>query len=162
MTLNYHCIMKMTLIYTFFLFLLFSCGDEHPEQVQIDDQGKGLSNIDTLVETNDKLDEQIVSDYDVSDMKPSESIEFKENLIKIEKKHGVQWGFCECVIKNDSINKAFESNLSDEEFDRLAIRLDEIDEKCKAFRVQNPNQTPEERADHEKKVRACLQEFKKN
>lgn len=154
--------MKITHVYIFFLFLLFSCGDKHPEQTINSNQETQINSNDTLVETNNKLDEQIVSDYDVSDMKPSESIEFKENLIKIEKKHGVQWGFCACVIKNDSINKAFESNLSDEEFDRLAIRLDEIDEKCKAFRVQNPNQTPEERADHEKKVKDCLQEFKKN
>ncbi|MEJ6775925.1 MAG: hypothetical protein QNK85_01200 [Crocinitomicaceae bacterium] len=40
--------------------------------------------------------------------------------------------------------------LSDSEFDRLAIRLDEIDEKCQAFRIQSPNLTPEDRVKHKK------------
>lgn len=81
-----------------------------------------------------------------------------ESLIEIEKKYGEQWDFCTCVIKNDSINKAFSKPVSDSEFDRLSERFDVIDEKCKAFLVQNPNVTPEERVEHERKVKKCLKE----
>ena len=79
-----------------------------------------------------------------------------KNLAEIEKKHGQQWDFCTCVLKNDSINKAFMKKLSDEAFDELSLRFDVIDAKCKAFLAQNPNQTPGDRAKHEKKVRDCL------
>ena len=84
--------------------------------------------------------------------------EFKENLAKIEKVHGEQWDFCTCVVKNDSINKAFSQPVSDAQFDRLSLRFDEIDQRCKAFLMQSPNVTPEERIKHEKKVRNCLKE----
>ena len=75
--------------------------------------------------------------------------EFKENLAKIEKVHGEQWDFCTCVVKNDSINKAFSQPVSDAQFDRLSLRFDEIDQRCKAFLMQSPNVTPEERIKHE-------------
>lgn len=93
----------------------------------------------------------------VTDTSTTGNAEFKENKKKIEAIYGEQWGFCECVVKGDSINKAFaKSNISDEEFDRLSKRFDVIDEKCQAFRIQDANRTPEERALHEKKVRKCL------
>ena len=107
----------------------------------------------------DTIDKQIISDYDMSTVDKKNSKEFKENLVKIEKQYGEQWSFCDCVIKNDSIDKAFKNpNIPDKEFDRLANRLDEIDAKCQAFRIQNPNLTPEERLKHEKKVKKCLKE----
>lgn len=98
-----------------------------------------------------------ISDYDMSTVDKKNSKEFKENLMKIEREYGNQWSFCDCVIKGDSINKAFaKPDISDVEFDRLSKRFDEIDEKCRAFRIQNPNITPEERNSHEKKVKNCL------
>lgn len=105
-----------------------------------------------------KKEDKIISNIDISEVDEKHSEEFVESLIEIEKKYGEQWDFCTCVIKNDSINKAFSSPVSDKEFDRLSERFDVIDEKCKAFLVQNPNQTPEERANHEKKVKKCLKE----
>jgi len=86
-----------------------------------------------------------------------DTTELQESIAKIEEKYGEQWDFCDCVIKGDSINKAFSKpNLPDAEFDRLAKRFDEIDEKCQAFRIQDANRTPEQRAAHDKKVRKCL------
>lgn len=105
-----------------------------------------------------KIEDKIISKIDISEVDEKHSEEFVESLIEIEKKYGEQWDFCTCVIKNDSINKAFSNPVSDQEFDRLSARFDIIDEKCKAFLVQNPNQTPEERANHEKKVKKCLKE----
>ena len=105
-----------------------------------------------------KKEDKIISNIDISEVDEKHSEEFVESLIEIEKKYGEQWDFCTCVIKNDSINKAFSNPVSDQEFDRLSARFDVIDEKCKAFLVQNPNQTPEERANHEKKVKKCLKE----
>ncbi len=140
------------------LFFLFSCKTEE-DDVQ-DDSPIIEEVVDSLiVEVTDSIDTMIVSDYDLEDVDVKNVKEFKENLVKIEKEYGVQWDFCTCVVKGDSINKAFmEEGIPDDEFERLSNRLDVIDEKCKAFRVQNPNTTPEERAKHEKKVRNCLKE----
>lgn len=88
-----------------------------------------------------------------------DTTELKESIALIEEKYGEQWDFCNCVVKGDSINKAFSKpNLPDAEFDRLSKRFDEIDEKCQAFRVQDANRTPEQRDQHEKKVRKCLRD----
>ena len=92
-----------------------------------------------------------------------DSVELNKSLKKIEAKYGEQWDFCNCVVKGDSINKAFlKPNLPDKEFERLSNRFDEIDEKCQAFRIQDANRTPEERAIHEKKVKKCLKSAKPN
>lgn len=82
---------------------------------------------------------------------------------KIEEKYGEQWGFCDCAIKGDSINKAFSiPNLPDAEFERLSKRFDEIDAKCQAFHIQDPSRTPDQREAHEKKVRKCLKDERVN
>lgn len=88
-----------------------------------------------------------------------DTIDLNESIMKIEEKYGEQWDFCDCVVKGDSINKAFsESNLPDAEFERLSKRFDVIDQKCQAFRIQDANRTPEQREMHEKKVKKCLRE----
>ena len=88
-----------------------------------------------------------------------DTTELQESIAKIEEKYGEQWGFCDCVVKGDSINKAFSvPNLPDAEFDRLSKRFDEINAKCQAFRIQDANRTPEQREAHEKKVAKCLKE----
>ena len=103
------------------------------------------------------VDTVIVSDYDISAVDADNVEGFKENLVKIEKKFGVQWDFCTCVVKGDSLNEAFKNpDLPDTEFNALYERLDFIDEKCKAFKIQNSSKTPEERAAHEKEVKKCL------
>jgi hypothetical protein len=85
----------------------------------------------------------------------------KRNTDSLTAKYGEQWDFCNCVVKGDSINKSFlKPNLPDKEFERLSNRFDEIDEKCQAFRIQDANRTPEERAIHEKKVKKCLKAAK--
>jgi len=143
------------LLFFITVFTVFSCtsdGNNSDDAVEVVDS--------TLVDANvqDTLDKQIISDYDMSTVDKKNSKEFKQNLVNIEKQFGEQWGFCDCVIKNDSINKAFSKQVSDKEFDRLSDRFDEIDQKCKAFLAQNPNTTPEDRLKHEKKVKKCLKE----
>ena len=113
---------------------------------------------------NDKKKQQVTKTElpmrsDAVPKKKAQLIERTELKQKIEKKYGEQWDFCDCVVKGDSINKAFSKpNLPDAEFDRLAKRFDEIDEKCQAFRIQDANRTPEQRDAHEKKVRKCLRD----
>lgn len=104
------------------------------------------------------MQDRIISDIDMSNVDDKHSEEFMHSLIDIEKKYGEQWDFCTCVVKNDSINKAFSKPVGDQEFDRLSARFDVIDEKCKAFLVHDPSITPEERSNHERKVRKCLKE----
>ena len=141
------------LLFFIAVFAVISCTPDgkNPDDVL---EAVDSTTIDIVVE--DTLDKQIISDYDMSTVDKKNSKEFKQNLVNIEKQFGQQWGFCDCVIKNDSINKAFSKQVSDKEFDRLSNRFDEIDLKCKAFLTQNPNTTPEERAIHEKKVKKCL------
>ncbi len=138
------------------LLFLVSCGND-VENV-IDNVDEGVDSLD--VEIVDAVaDVEIISDYDMSTVDTKDVKEFKENLAKIEKKYGEQWDFCMCAVKQDSVNKAFQNpDLSDAEFDKVLKRSDLIDEKCKAFMVQNPNVTPEERADHERKIKKCLKE----
>lgn len=70
------------------------------------------------------------------------------------KKYGVQWDFCKCVVKSDSINKALMS-ASGDEFDKLLERSDYIDKKCKDLFI-SPQRTPSQRAKHKQRVQNCL------
>ncbi|MEO9531537.1 MAG: hypothetical protein ABJG68_14630 [Crocinitomicaceae bacterium] len=79
-----------------------------------------------------------------------------ENLI--EATYGEQWDFCDCVVKNDSVNKAIET-AGDDEFDAILARMEVIDNHCKAM-LATPNTTPDEREAHERKVRKCLRDAK--
>lgn len=83
--------------------------------------------------------------------------ESEETANIIEQKYGEQWDFCDCAVKNDSVNQAIENseNLSDAEFDVLFARMDEIDMHCKEL-LTAPNTTPEERDKHKRKIRKCL------
>ena len=73
----------------------------------------------------------------------------------IEEKYGEQWDFCDCVVKNDSVNKAIDNAETDDEFDRILARMDVIDSHCKEM-LTTPNTTPDERKKHERKVKKCL------
>ena len=75
----------------------------------------------------------------------------------IEEKYGVQWDFCDCVVKNDSVNKAIDFAETDEEFDKILARMEEIDSHCKEM-LTTPNTTPDERKKHERKVNKCLKD----
>lgn len=143
------------ILYLLSLLLFFSCGEE-PAKKEIE---REIDEVDTLdiVDSTEVDTIEIKSDYSMDNVDPKERKEFKENLVQIEKKHGVQWDFCTCVIANDSLDKAVKNPATtDADMDRIMERFDVVEEKCKAFRIQNPNQTPEERARHEKKVRDCL------
>lgn len=135
--------------------MLFSC--ENSGEFQVDKFNYCDDTLNNVIH-NDTEGEHKQSNYDMSLVDDKHSQEFMESLVEIEKKYGEQWDFCTCVIKNDSINKAFSQPVSDAEFEKLSARFDVIDEKCKAFLVQNPNVTPEERAEHERKVKKCLKE----
>ncbi len=131
--------------------LLFSCSHQEP-CAECAECGLNLNVKEATIE--DALNNAI--------NQPKTSVDTNElnaSIAKIEEKYGEQWDFCDCVIKGDSINKAFSKpNLPDAEFDRLAARFDVIDEKCQAFRIQDGSRTPEEREAHEKKVKKCLKE----
>lgn len=138
--------------------LFFACCPHGNEIEEDEHEGNSSLNDHGVTVNNGGTDVEIKSDYDMSTVDSENLADFQQSLAKIEAEHGVQWDFCTCVIKNDSINKAFAKEVSDAEFDRLSERFDEIDQKCKAFLAQNPNSTPEERAIHEKKVKKCLKE----
>jgi hypothetical protein len=91
----------------------------------------------------------------VSPKKQIHHFERKELQQKIESKYGEQWDFCSCIIKNDSINKAFKNKLSPEQEDKVIDRWDFVDSKCKELTTFD-NTTPEERALYLKKVKNCL------
>lgn len=96
--------------------------------------------------------------------KKHEIKEQQENLAKIEKRYGEQWGFCECVVANDSIDKAVKkiTDFETPETEKLLERFDHVSKKCQAFLGMDSSRTPEEREKHEKKVKKCLKDAKKN
>jgi hypothetical protein len=75
----------------------------------------------------------------------------------IEEKFGTQWDFCDCVVKNDSINKVMSDleGVSDEQVDIIFARWDIIDQHCKELTTA-PNTTPDERSKYARKVKRCL------
>ena len=132
------------------LILLSSCKTE------VDNTDNNILVDSTFIDSNSiELDTTLLAIEDttnmveyVDDSKEAESI--------IEEKYGVQWDFCDCAVKNDSINKAMaDESLTDEQFDIVFARWDVIEKHCKEI-LTTPNTTPEERSKHERKVRKCL------
>lgn len=85
----------------------------------------------------------------------SKKNEKTENHTKIIEKFGEQWDFCTCVLANDSINSAFEKTVTDAETNKLMKRWEHVEVKCKEF-LTSENKTPEQRIEHELKVKKCL------
>jgi hypothetical protein len=144
-----------TIILFLFLTFIFSCTndakDNQDDVNQIDEIDSTLvQDIDTIDIEMDTIEDNVVYD----------DPEVQEAHKEIVKKYGIQWDFCTCIVKNDSVDKALQAdNLSDEDFDLLFERSEFIDSKCKGLLIQ-PNATPDERAKHEKKVKKCLQAAK--
>jgi hypothetical protein len=91
-----------------------------------------------------------------------EKKDFEETKVKIEKKYGEQWDFCQCVVVNDSIDRLIkDSNLTDSQLDAILMRLDEVDKRCQAFKITDPSRTPEDRMKHEKKINKCLKDARR-
>lgn len=111
------------------------------------------------IQTEDSISSVIITD---TVQKAHEVKEQKENLAKIEKKYGEQWGFCECVVANDSIDKAVKKLVDFEtpQAEKLLDRFEYVSKKCQAFLGMDASRTPEERQKHEKKVKKCLKEAK--
>ncbi|MFA9211481.1 MAG: hypothetical protein ACEQR5_06610 [Moraxellaceae bacterium] len=109
---------------------------------------------------NDKKKQQVTKTElpmrsDAVPKKKAQLIERTELKQKIEKKYGEQWDFCACILKNDSINKAFKNKLTPEQEDKLIDRWDFVETKCKELTTFD-NTTPEERANYQKKVSNCF------
>ena len=85
----------------------------------------------------------------------SKKNEKTDNHNKIIEKFGEQWDFCKCVLANDSINSAFEKTVTDAETNKLMKRWEHVEVKCKEF-LTSENKTPEQRIEHELKVKKCL------
>ena len=140
---------------TLLVFSLISCSSNE------DSKNDALVSDSVPATALDSLQDQIVSDYDLSGIDAEHVKEFAENLILIEKKDGIQWDFCKCVIKNAEVDKVLKSDdLTDLQTDSLLTRLDFIEVKCQAYLIHNMQVTPDQRAAHEKKVRDCLNEAK--
>jgi hypothetical protein len=139
--------MKQLFFFVFCLFLAISCKQKPEECTSCEMENTQ----DTIVEADkSSLDAALKSTTAESTTK-----EQVENIKKIEQKFGEQWDFCSCIKANDSINKAFEKNVSDKQAEKLMARWEYVELKCKTMLIQ-PNTTPEERAAHEKKVKRCL------
>jgi hypothetical protein len=129
--------------------LLNACGGEGPTDTE--NNGNDTLAIDTSlgIDTTDINPIDTVAVYSAGYINEDEAL-----TSQIEKVYGEQWDFCDCVVKNDSVNKAIES-AGDDEFDALLVRMDTIDKHCKEM-LTAANTTPEERDRHKRKVRKCL------
>ena len=133
------------------LFVYFSCTQDQGDM----DGSKSISEEEEVIDADSlSIDDDT---KDAEDIKEDDrDADIKESEAQIEAKYGVQWDFCTCVIKNDSVNQAMmDDGISDEDLDLLFERSEIIDNKCKNLLIQ-PNATPEQREKHLKKVNACL------
>jgi hypothetical protein len=131
--------------------LLISCVDQKKEEKLPYKQEKSKDST-TITSITSKESKKTVKVIDPK----TEKLEVHAKIVA---KYGEQWDFCNCVLKNDSINKALEKKLSDKQTDKLMARWEFVDTKCKDF-LTTPNTTPEERAKHEWKVKQCLKNAK--
>ena len=129
-------------------FGISSCGGEEPEGTL----GTDTTSVDTTGLDTTGLDSNYIdtAGYVDDDAMMTDAI---------EEKYGEQWEFCDCVVKNDSVNKAIDEAETDEDFDRVLARMEVIDQHCKEM-LTTPNTTPDERAAHERKVTKCLKNAK--
>lgn len=128
-----------------------SCTDENNIDTIIEDV-KNDTIVDTLTIDTSAIDSLLAIDT-IKFVEP----EAQEIHEKIVEKYGIQWDFCTCINKADSVNQAMMvDGISDADFDKLMERSDFIDGKCKELTTQ-ANQTPDERAKHAKKVKKCLE-----
>ena len=82
----------------------------------------------------------------------------QEEKDRIVEKYGVQWDFCDCVKKNDSIDKLLKNQkLTESEIDAILLRTDEIEKKYKLLLTDLKSNKPSERQRHQEKVKACLE-----
>lgn len=135
-----------SVLFLTFLFIL-SCNSS-PDTEEIKEE---------LISVEEEIPNVFVAD---TAKKKHQIKEEKENLEKIEKKYGEQWGFCECVVANDSIDKAVKNLIDFEtpQAEKLLERFDYVSKKCQAFLGMDASRTPEERQKHEKKVKKCLKD----
>jgi hypothetical protein len=133
------------------ILLLNSCLDQKKEEKLSSTKEKNKDSISNTL-NNSKEKKKTVQVIDPKTEK-------LEEHAKIVAKYGEQWDFCNCVMKNDSINNALEKTLTDKQTDKLMARWEFVDTKCKDF-LTTPNTTPEERAKHEWKVKQCLKNAK--
>lgn len=138
--------MKITNTIILFLTLLtlFSCKNEV------------VNSVEEPVQEKENILNNLIAD---TTKKQYEVNEAKENMAVIEQKYGEQWGFCECVVANDSINKAINKlvDFETKEAEKIMTRWDYVTEKCQAYLVMDANRTPEQRVKHEIKVKKCLE-----
>ena len=139
--------MKYLTLLTLVLFLV-SCSEKSSDCTDCNDCGLNLNVKEVSLE-------EALSQSKNPDKVLVDSTELKESIAKIEAKYGEQWDFCPCVVVNDSIDKAIKAGNT---ADKLIERWDYVDKKCQAFRIQDPNRTPEERDAHERRVKKCLKE----
>lgn len=129
--------------------LLFSCNnnaENNDHQETVDTSSVVIDTNTVSIDTTSVLPDSLQEAGYVDESEETTNI--------IEQKYGEQWDFCDCVVKNDSVNKAIET-ASDEEIDAIFDRMTVIDNHCKEL-IATPNTTPEDRQKHERKVRKCL------
>ena len=91
-------------IFTLTSVLFFGCSESVNSTKNATTNGINTKNIDTLNQQEEKD--------------------------RIVEKYGVQWDFCDCVKKNDSIDKLLKNQkLTESEIDAILLRTDEIEKK---------------------------------
>lgn len=137
--------LKYSFIIFFFTLLITACKSEDSVDTTTTEKVKQEIDSTSIIDTTKTKKIEVVSKKE----------EKKEIHQKIVAKYGEQWDFCSCVFANDSINKAFEKNLTDKQSEKLMVRWEYVENKCKEF-LTTPNTTPEQRLEHEIKVKKCL------
>ncbi|MFT5822923.1 MAG: hypothetical protein ACI8ZM_004180 [Crocinitomix sp.] len=126
-----------------------SCNGDAPSGIDLD--------VDTVgIDTSLGIDTTDINPIDTVAIDSAGYIDEDNALTsQIEKKYGEQWEFCDCVVRNDSVNTAIMETDDDAQIDLILVRMDTIEKHCKEL-LTAPNTTPDERARHDRKVNKCL------
>ena len=149
----------MKILFALFTFalLLSACNSE--EKKGKENQKTKEADTTQVDTTNQLKDTTQLSEEELKEQGYSIESEEEDKIMKELNKQAVQWDFCDCVVKNDSVQKAIET-ADDNQIDAIFARMEEIDKHCKHL-LTAPNTTPKERNAYQARVKKCLRNARK-
>ena len=137
---------KITVIYACLTLLFFSCSEE------TSDENKENTSTEEVVDSTDV--DSLSMDEEVDTSEQADYVSEEDEMEALNEEHQ-QLSFCDCVKKQEALEKSLDEEEDDEKLMELLDEMERlVNEECKII-TTSPNTTPDERAAHKRKVRKC-------